>query len=188
MIVATPAPHNPWRPAAKYAAADVGRVGREPRHSGDRSLGQASLGPVAELLPRPGGAVRIPQLRTLKSVDDMVDTVMTRVQQLGELSDTLVIYTSDNGYLWGEHHLGGDYGLAVQKRYPYTESVRLPLFIRWDGHVQPGTIDPGSPERSTSCPRSCRPRDPSRLPGRRPFDPLELLENADPARVLAGSG
>ena len=50
-----------------------------------------------------------------------------------------MLYTSDNGYLWGEHHLGGDYGLAVQKRYPYTESVRVPLFMRWDGHIQPGT-------------------------------------------------
>jgi len=86
-------------------------------------------------------AVRTPQLRTLKSVDDMVDTVMTKVQQLGELPDTLVIYTSDNGYLWGEHRLGGDYGLAAQKRYPYTDSVRLPFFMRWDGHVQPGTTD-----------------------------------------------
>ena len=71
----------------------------------------------------------------------MVDSVMTKLQQLGELADTLVIYTSDNGYLWGEHHLGGDYGLAAQKRYPYTESVRVPLFMRWDGHIQPGTSD-----------------------------------------------
>jgi arylsulfatase A-like enzyme len=66
---------------------------------------------------------------------------MTRLQQLGELSDTLVIYTSDNGYVWAEHRLGGDYGTAGQKRYPYTESVELPFFLRWDGHVQAGTTN-----------------------------------------------
>ena len=83
----------------------------------------------------------MPQLQTLMSVDDMVGTVMTRLQTLGELSNTLVIYTSDNGYVWGEHRLGGDYGLAAQKRYPYTESVRLPLYVRWDGKVPAGSTD-----------------------------------------------
>ena len=141
MIVGTPAPHNPWEPAAKYANADVGTwAGNPATAESDRSdkppWVQARNFSLAQV-----DAVRVPQLRTLMSVDDMVDTVMSEVQRLGELQDTLVIYTSDNGYLWGEHRLGGDYGLAAQKRYPYTDSVRLPFFIRWDGHIQPGTTD-----------------------------------------------
>ena len=141
MFVATPAPHNPWTPAAKYANADVGLwAGNPAMGEADRSdkppWVQARNFTLAQ-----AEKVRTPQLRTLKSVDDMVDTVMTKVQQLGELTDTLVIYTSDNGYLWGEHRLGGDYGTAAQKRYPYTDSVRLPFFMRWDGHIEPGTSD-----------------------------------------------
>jgi arylsulfatase A-like enzyme len=141
MFVATPAPHYPWEPAAKYATADVGTwTGNPATAESDRSdkppWVQARNKSLAE-----AQAVRTPQLRTLMSVDDMVGTVMTRVQQLGELANTLVMYTSDNGYVWGEHHLGGDYGTAGQKRYPYTESAKLPFLIRWDGHVQPGTTD-----------------------------------------------
>jgi arylsulfatase A-like enzyme len=85
--------------------------------------------------------VRRPQLRTLMSVDDMVDDVMSTLRDLDELSDTLVIFTSDNGYVWGDHRAGGDYGTAGQKRYPYTSSVKVPFLLRWDGHVPPGTHD-----------------------------------------------
>ena len=141
MFVATPAPHNPWTPAAKYANADVGVWAGNPATAETDRSDKPPWVQSRNFSLAQAEAVRTPQLRTLKSVDDMVDTVMTKVQQLGELSDTLVIYTSDNGYLWGEHRLGGDYGLAAQKRYPYTDSVRLPLFMRWDGHIQPGTSD-----------------------------------------------
>jgi arylsulfatase A-like enzyme len=41
--------------------------------------------------------VRTEQLRTLKSVDDMVDRVLRHLQTRGELDNTLVLYTSDNG-------------------------------------------------------------------------------------------
>jgi arylsulfatase A-like enzyme len=97
LFLATPAPHHPWEPAQEYANANVGTWAGNPAtaetdrtdkppwvRSRDFSLAQAE-------------AVRTPQLRTLMSVDDMVDQVMTRLQQLGELENTLVIYTSDNG-------------------------------------------------------------------------------------------
>ena len=141
LIASTPAPHYPWQPAPEYAHADVGVWSGNPATGEtDRSdkppWVQARNKSLAD-----GKAVRTPQLRTLMSVDDMVDTVMTRVQQLGELPDTLVIYLSDNGYVWAEHRLGGDYGTGGQKRYPYTESVKVPFLLRWDGHVQPGSTD-----------------------------------------------
>ena len=41
-----------------------------------------------------------------------------------------MIYTSDNGYFWGERGVTG-------KRWPYEESIRIPLLLRWPGHYAP---------------------------------------------------
>jgi arylsulfatase A-like enzyme len=141
LFLAPPAPHYPYEPAARDADAAVAAwAGNPATAETDRSDKPPWVRNRSFSLAQ-AEAVRIPQLRTLMAVDDMVGRVMTRLQQLGELSDTLVIYTSDNGYVWGEHRLGGDYGTAGQKRYPYTESVRVPMYVRWDGHVQAGTTD-----------------------------------------------
>jgi arylsulfatase A-like enzyme len=80
--------------------------------------------------------IRTEQLRTLLSVDDMVDRVMRTLQTQGELDNTIVIYLSDNGYPWGEHRLPDDL-----KFVPYTETVQVPFFARWPGHLPAGTHD-----------------------------------------------
>jgi arylsulfatase A-like enzyme len=78
--------------------------------------------------------LRTSSLRTLLSVDDLVDRVLRRLQQTGELADTLVFYLSDNGYAWGEHrHVG--------KFVPYTESIKVPFLVRWPGRLPAGTVD-----------------------------------------------
>ena len=48
--------------------------------------------------------------------------------------NTLVVYVSDNGYLWGEHNLEG-------KDEPYVQSTKVPLMMRWPNHTQPGVGD-----------------------------------------------
>ena len=78
--------------------------------------------------------VRRRQLRSLKSVDDMVAQLFEQLEETGQDENTLVIFLSDNGYLWGEHGL-------VTKLYPYTPSVRIPLLMRWPGHVEAGEKD-----------------------------------------------
>ena len=67
-------------------------------------------------------------LRTLMSVDDLVGSVFATLQANGELSNTLAIFMSDNGYEWGEHGL--DF-----KGDAYDDSVRVPMYVRWPGHV-----------------------------------------------------
>lgn len=79
--------------------------------------------------------LRALQLRTLMSVDDMVQRIFDQLEASGETSDTLAIFTSDNGYLWGEHRIG------EEKRFPYTESVRVPFLVRWPEHVAEGALD-----------------------------------------------
>ena len=73
-------------------------------------------------------AERAGHIKSLKSVDDMIGDVMSEIQADSEDNDTLVIFISDNGVMWGEHSLEG-------KLVPYTESVRVPMFMRWPGHA-----------------------------------------------------
>jgi arylsulfatase A-like enzyme len=72
---------------------------------------------------------------TLMSVDDMAGTVVDALSASGRLSDTLIVYMSDNGYLWGEHRLRG-------KDNPYDASTRIPVAIRFDGQIPRGITDP----------------------------------------------
>lgn len=73
-------------------------------------------------------------MRTLMVADDMVDTVMTRLQDRGELANTLVLLSTDNGYSWNERGM-------TSKAAPWTEHIQAPLLVRWDGVFPPGTED-----------------------------------------------
>jgi arylsulfatase A-like enzyme len=73
-------------------------------------------------------------MRTLLAVDDMVDTVMQKLQDSGELANTMVIFTTDNGYSWGERGV-------PSKALPYTEHVKAPFLVRWDGVFPAGGVD-----------------------------------------------
>jgi arylsulfatase A-like enzyme len=63
------------------------------------------------------------QLRSLVDLDRQVGVLMHALQKKGVLDNTIVVYASDNGFMWGEHRLGG-------KIWPYEESIRVPLTIR----------------------------------------------------------
>lgn len=63
-------------------------------------------------------------LASLASVDRAIADLLKGIRKAGELSNTLVIFTSDNGYAYGEHRL------ATGKGLPYEEHIRVPLVIR----------------------------------------------------------
>jgi arylsulfatase A-like enzyme len=68
------------------------------------------------------------------SADDLVATLFERLEETGELDNTIAVFMSDNGMLWGEHGFTG-------KRHPYSDSIKIPLFLRWPGHIDPGAQD-----------------------------------------------
>ncbi|GDX52917.1 hypothetical protein LBMAG27_19640 [Bacteroidota bacterium] len=65
-------------------------------------------------------------------VEKATGRILDSLQSNGLLENTMVIFTTDNGYLFGEHHLRGKY-------MPYNECMRMPLFIRYPSWFQPGT-------------------------------------------------
>jgi arylsulfatase A-like enzyme len=132
LYVAPRSPHCPWVPATKHRSRPVGSWPGNPAvFESDRSDKPPFARPVSHP-PAKGRSVRAGQLRMLMSVDDMVGRVLRTLRTLGETGRTLAIFTSDNGYLWNEHSLGGD------KRVPYTPSIQIPFFLRWAGHVAAG--------------------------------------------------
>ena len=68
------------------------------------------------------------RLRTLQAVDEMVAALFQTLQQTGTLANTYVFFTSDNGYLLGEHR-------RAEKGMPYEEAIRVPLLARGPGVV-----------------------------------------------------
>jgi len=70
---------------------------------------------------------------TLQEVDRVVVSIVNELQRVGRLQNTYIVFTSDNGYAFGEHRLVGKGDL-------YEPSVRVPLLVRGP-KVQPGAID-----------------------------------------------
>ena len=72
-------------------------------------------------------------LRCVDAVDDNVGRVLDYLDESGLAENTVVFYTSDQGWYLGEH---GWY----DKRWMYEESFRTPLLVRWPGKVKPGSV------------------------------------------------
>jgi len=69
------------------------------------------------------------RLRGMKTFDDMIGDVFKKLEATGQLDNTYVFFTSDNGFLLGEHRL-------TAKQYPYSESTTYPLLVRGPGVIK----------------------------------------------------
>jgi arylsulfatase A-like enzyme len=73
-------------------------------------------------------------LATISSVDDNVGRVLDYLDQNGLTENTIVVYTSDQGFYLGEHGW-------FDKRFIYDESFKTPLLIRWPNKINAGTTN-----------------------------------------------
>jgi N-acetylglucosamine-6-sulfatase len=72
------------------------------------------------------------RLESLLAVDDAVESILGALRSTGEIDNTVILFTSDNGFFHGEHRV------PTGKLLPYEPSIRLPLYMR----------GPGVPERA----------------------------------------
>ena len=148
-------PHRSWMPAPRHAAAFENDEIPLPRTFEDRLEGRPEALRRAEmaLADLPDFRDRVPPdlpaeerkrrnlellvknyWRVLLSVDDNVGRVLDWLDAHDLARDTIVIYTSDNGFFLGEHGL-------YDKRLMYEPSIRVPLLVRYPARSAPRRVD-----------------------------------------------
>lgn len=106
--------HTPWVPSNEQLAAVKGK-GRNERE--DRFLA------------------------VLVAMDAEIGRLIEGLRQAGELNETLIVFTSDNGPTIGEETPGSAAPYRGRKASLYEGGIRQPLIVRWPGHVKAGSRD-----------------------------------------------
>jgi arylsulfatase A-like enzyme len=128
------APHVPSQPKARYAEAPLKDWAGNPAVLEDDLSDKPPLMQARNTTLAEGQEIRANQLRTLMSADDLVRKIFDELETLGEADNTLAIFMSDNGSLWGEHGLRGKTNL-------YTQGTHIPLMIRWPVRITGPAVD-----------------------------------------------
>ncbi|MBT3194557.1 MAG: sulfatase-like hydrolase/transferase [Verrucomicrobia bacterium] len=71
--------------------------------------------------------------RAVKSLDDGVGALLRTLEESGQLENTVVIFTSDQGFAWGQHG-------SKEKWLPYDSNICAPLIFSAPGRIKPGTL------------------------------------------------
>ncbi len=135
--VALTAPHSPATPAERHEGAFAEEEAPRPPSFGEEDVSDKpawvqELEPISE---QEGSRIddRYRQRQeSMLAVDEMVGSLVEELEAAGELENTYIVFTSDNGFHLGTHLL------RHGKKTPYEESVRAPLFVRRPG-VPAGT-------------------------------------------------
>ncbi|MCX6611532.1 MAG: sulfatase [Acidobacteria bacterium] len=146
------APHRAWDPAPKYkdflkdeTIPEPSNLYENPRHNEKMRVGEDQT--FRDLKVKPpeglsGDALRKwayqlyikDYLRCVQSVDDSVGRVLDYLDKNNLRENTLVIYTSDQGFFLGDHGL-------YDKRLMYEESLRMPFLARYPKEIKAGTVN-----------------------------------------------
>jgi arylsulfatase A-like enzyme len=152
------APHRPWDPDEKHATMYDDVDIPVPETFDDDYSDRASAAEAATMrierdlnprdlkIPVPEGLTPEEEkhwkyqryikeyLRVVASIDDNVGRLLDYLDEAGLTENTLVIYTSDQGFFLGDH---GWY----DKRFMYEESLRMPFIVRYPREIAPGTVN-----------------------------------------------
>lgn len=123
-------------PAPRHA----GRYAQSPIPWRANAQGAPSRKPALErtidTLPPLSTATRTPEadirgrLEMLLGVDESLARIVSTLREMGELDNTLLVFTSDHGYFYGEH------GLNEERRLAYEETARIPMIVRYPSVAQ----------------------------------------------------
>jgi arylsulfatase A-like enzyme len=130
-------------PAARHEELYAGaEIPHRPNYARPPTGKPALLRKIGDLPPLGRGTVTsddtiLKRLRMLQAVDEGLGRMLEVLDNEKKLDDTLVVFTSDEGFFYGEH------GLSEERRLAYEESVRIPLVMRWPKLIAPGgSLDP----------------------------------------------
>jgi arylsulfatase A-like enzyme len=129
-----PNPHQPYGIEERFEDAPVGGWNGNPATEEDTPQEKSDKPPFireSHHTLAQGKRIRSNQLRSLMSVDVMLDNILKKLERSGQLDNTLIFFLSDNGTLWSEH-------TWLRKRVPYDQAIRIPFFVRGPGFA-PGT-------------------------------------------------
>lgn len=138
LYVAHKAVHGPFTPAARHKELFADQAIQRSPNAQDTLEGkpmlQRKVGNLPELKPGMGSPDELirNQMRCLTAVDEGVGKMLAALEETRQLDRTVFIFTSDNGYLWGEHCLG-------DKRPAYEESIRIAMLARYPSMIKAGT-------------------------------------------------
>lgn len=130
--------HEPFRPPSRHQFMYAGETVRCSPGCYDRLQGKPALTrPVSgTTVPIPGDGLSDDEIRgqlaLLASVDDGLGEIFKVLKEERALDETVIVFTSDNGYFHREHALH-------DKRWAYEESIRVPLLVRYPRLGRPGT-------------------------------------------------
>lgn len=123
MQIAVSAPHvrgtsTPPLPPLRYRNTVTERLPRPPNFNVPALLSASQISYLETLYKR--------RAESLMAVDDLVETIYQALKAAGKLDNTVIMFTSDNGYLMGEHG-------RISKVAEFEESMRVPLLARGPG-------------------------------------------------------
>jgi len=76
----------------------------------------------------------------MKQMDDNIGVVLAKLQAMGQLDNTIVVFTTDNGAEAISFPDGGVTPFKGQKGEAWEGGYRAPCVVRWPGHIKPGTV------------------------------------------------
>ena len=77
----------------------------------------------------------------MKQMDDNIGYVLDKLEKMGQLDNTIVVFTTDNGAETITYPDGGITPFAGGKLTTWEGGMRAPLVVRWPGHIEPGTVN-----------------------------------------------
>jgi arylsulfatase len=76
----------------------------------------------------------------MKQMDDNIGDVLKKIEDMGQTNNTIVVFTTDNGAETVTFPDGGITPFKGQKGSAWEGGYRVPMVVRWPGHIKPGTV------------------------------------------------